>query len=422
MIRVGGRLDRARLPYEVRHPIILPQKHRLTELVVESYHHLENHGGVDHVLAAIRQKFWIIRGRQEIKHLKRKCDHCKKERAKTGSQLQSELPIERMSPMQPAFYCTSVDYFGPLEVRLTRNTTVKRYGALFACMTTRCVHLEVAESLSTPDFLQALHKMMARRGQPRLIYSDNGTNFVGAVSELKSLVKDLNRSEELKNRLARIGEGITWKFQPPASPHWGGVHESLVKSVKKALYRTLDPKGKTKRSNPTDLQLAALFADVERFVNSRPITYVSNDPDDVETLTPFHFWVQRRSPVIPLGDYSRPNFQDRFKQIQHLANVVWQQWIKLYLPSLISRKKWKTEEKNLEVNDVVLIGEAGPLCGEWKLGRIIETYPGKDGGVRAAKVKTSQGVYTRPVTKLCLLEESSGKDRGSKVMEHDGEE
>ncbi len=219
VIRVGGRLDRARLPYEVRHPIILPQKHRLTELVVESYHRLENHGGVDHVLAAIREKFWIIRGRQEIKHLKRKCDHCKKERATTGSQLQSELPIERMSPMQPAFYCTSVDYFGPLEVRLTRNTTAKRYGALFACMTTRCVHLEVAESLSTPDFLQALHKMMARRGQPRLIYSDNGTNFVGAVSELKSLVKNLNRSEELKNRLARIGEGITWKFQPPESPH-----------------------------------------------------------------------------------------------------------------------------------------------------------------------------------------------------------
>jgi hypothetical protein len=92
------------------------------------------------------------------------------------------------------------------------------------------------------------------------------------------------------------------------------------------------------------------------------------------------------------------------------------------LPSLISRKKWKTEEKNREVNDVVLIGEAGPLRGEWKLGRIIETYPGKDGRVRAAKVKTSQGVYTRPVTKLCLLEESSGKDRGSKGMEHDGEE
>ena len=133
------------------------------------------------------------------------------------------------------------------------------YGALFTCMTTRFVHLEVAESLSTPDFLQILHKMIARRAEPRSIYSDNGTNFVGAVSELKSMIRELNRSEELQTRLARIGEGITWKFQPPASPHWGGVHESLVKSVKTALNRTLNPKGGPKRSNTTYLHLSALF-------------------------------------------------------------------------------------------------------------------------------------------------------------------
>ena len=378
IIRVGGRLDRAKLPYEVKHPIILPQKHRLTELIIEYYHRLEIHGGVDHVLASIRQKFWIIRGRQEVKRMKGKCLQCKRERGRTNTQLLSELPIERVSPVQPAFYHTSVDYFGPLTVRLTRNTTVKRYGVLFACMTTRCVHLEVAESLSEPDFLQALHKMMARRGQPRTIYSDNGTNFVGAQSELKAMVVALNRNEELKDHVACIGEGITWKFQPPASPHWGGVHESLVKSVKKALYRTLAPlKGGTKRSNPTDLQLCALMVEVERFVNSRPITYVSSDPEDLEALTPYHFWLHRRSPVIPLGDYSRPNFQDRFRQTQHMANLVWQQWIKLYLPTLISRKKWQKEERNIKVNDVVLISEPSKIRGEWKLGRVVETYPGK---------------------------------------------
>ena len=236
VIRVGGRLERAKMPYEVRHPIILPQKHRLTELIIEQYHCLENHGGVDHVLASIRQRFWIIRGRQEVKRIKGKCISCKREKAKTGHQLLSELPVERLTPFQPAFYHTSVDYFGPYNVCLTRNTTAKRYGVLFACMTTRCVHLELAESLSTPDFLQALHKMMARRGQPRSLYSDNGTNFIGAKAELKLMVKDLNKREDIKDRLARIGEGITWKLQPPASPHWGGVHESLVKSVKTALH------------------------------------------------------------------------------------------------------------------------------------------------------------------------------------------
>ncbi|CAB4011903.1 uncharacterized protein LOC110238700 [Paramuricea clavata] len=110
--------------------------------------------------------------------------------------------------------------------------------------------------------------MMARRGQSRSIYSDNGTK----ECELRSMVKKLNESEDLQNRLTRIGEGICWKFQPPASRHWGGVHESLVKSVKRALYRTINPNEKTKRSNPTDLQLSALFAEVERFVNPRPIS------------------------------------------------------------------------------------------------------------------------------------------------------
>ena len=424
VIRVGGRLDRAKLPYEVRHPIILPQKHRLTELIVDCYHRLENHGGVDHVLAAIRNKFWIIHGRQEVKQFKRRCQKCKREGAKAGHQLLSELPTERMTPMQPAFYHASVDYFGPITVRLTRNTTAKRYGALFTCMTTRCVHLEVAESLSAPDFLQALHKMMARRGQPRSIYSDNGTNFVGAECELKSMVKKLNESEDVQNRLTRIGEGICWKFQPPASPHWGGVHESLVKSVKRALYRTINPNEKTKRSNPTDLQLSALFAEVERFVNSRPITYVSSDPKDIEALTPYHFWLNRRSPVIPLGDYSRPNFQDRFRQTQHLANFVWQQWVKLYLPTLLTRKKWKTEERNLSVSDVVIVFEPNLKRGEWKLGRILEVFPGKDGRVRAAKIKTSQGVCTRPITKLCVLEESKKMDdrRPNRIETNDGEE
>ncbi len=109
----------------------------------------------------------------------------------------------------------------------------------------------------------------------------------------------------------------------------------------------------------------------------------------IEPLTPYHFWLHRRSPVVPLGEYSRPNFQDRFKRTQHLANVVWQQWVKLYLPSLISRKKWRNEERNISVNDVVLVADLGVLHGKWKFGRVVNTYSGKDGRVRAGKVTTT---------------------------------
>jgi hypothetical protein len=128
----------------------------------------------------------------------------------------------------------------------------------------------------------------------------------------------------------------------PSAIEWTAdrKNDAYATGVLPRLCRLLWPNhGSADSQHYSNLQLSALFAEVERFVDPRPITYVTSDPKDIEALTPYHFWLNRRSPVIPLGDYSWPNFQDRFRQTQHLANLVWQQWVKLYLMTLLTRKK-----------------------------------------------------------------------------------
>ena len=147
-------------------------------------------------------------------------------------------------------------------------------------MTTRAVHLEVAFGLDTDSFLNALSRFTSRRGTPSAITSDNGTNFVGAVDELKELEKQLDKEKILRTT---AHEGIKWVFNPPSAPHVGGVFECMVKAAKKALYAVLGT------SDVTDKELITACAAVESLLNSRPLTYQSADPHDEVPLTPNHF-------------------------------------------------------------------------------------------------------------------------------------
>ena len=184
LLRVGGRIDRAPVPYESRHPIILPAKHPLTRKIIKIYRRHLKHCGTDYVLAHLRQQFWIINGREEVKRIGRECPECRRERAKPAGQLMGDLPDVRLDMLTPPFNRTAVDFFGPLQVSLGRNRTAKRYGVIFTCLVTRAVFLELAQSLSTPDFLMVMRRFMGLYGKPRSINSDNGANFVGTEREL----------------------------------------------------------------------------------------------------------------------------------------------------------------------------------------------------------------------------------------------
>ena len=197
-----------------------------------------------------------------------------------------------------------------------------------------------------------------------------------------------------------LQENVEWRFSPPAAPHFGGAWERLVRSVKRALQITIG------RQALTDESLLTFLTEVEALLNSRPLTHVSDDPEDFEALTPNHFLLGRASPNLPPGIFHDSDItsRKRWRHGQRLVDHFWQRWRREYLPSLTVRHKWKTEGREIKAGDLVLLVEDNLPRGVWPLGRVIRTIPGADGRVRAAEVKTATGQKTRPAVRLCVLD------------------
>ena len=261
--------------------------------------------------------------------------------------------------------------------------------------------MELADSLEADDFIMALRSFIGRRGKPMEIFSDNGKNFIGASNELGELLTNLDENDDLHNFLLK--SSIKWHFIPPNAPHFGGAWERLVKSTKSALKNVL------KEQCVTETVLRTALIEVEDVINSRPLTYNSTDPSDFTALTPNHFLRHDPHTHVPPGSFHTADRDSRrrWRQSQVLADHLWKRWTSEYLPSLTVRKKWTKSERNLMVNDLVLLVDDNKPRGQWSLARIIEVMPSDDGNVRSLKLKTAQGAtYVRPAAKVCLLEEA----------------
>ena len=284
VMRVTGRLSlNESLHYDVRYPIILPRKHVITKLIVQHYHELGKHvAGVNHILAMVSERFWIVSAREEIKECESRCNACRRRKAKSGQQIMAPLPKDRTcTDSLKAFTRISVDFAGPFLTKQGRGKTqLKRYLCLFTCLATRAVHLEMVYGLDTDTFLNAFYRFTSRRGLPSIVYSDNGSNFIGAEKELRKLAKAIDRKKLQDDTSDR---GIEWHFNPPLTPHFGGAHESLVKSAKRAMYAILG------RSDINDEELHSAIVGAEGLLNSRPLTYQTSSVKDTVPLTPNHF-------------------------------------------------------------------------------------------------------------------------------------
>ena len=184
LLYVGGRLTQASIPNAAKHQLILPKKHHVVDLIVRHYHLKSGHSGVEHVLSLIRERFWILKARTAVKSVLRSCFDCRRRQAPLGEQQMADLPTDRVTLEKPPFTFVGVDCFGPFVVRRGRGL-VKRYGVLFTCLSVRAIHLEVAHSLDTDSFINAMRRFIARRGQPEEVRSDNGGNFVRGERELR---------------------------------------------------------------------------------------------------------------------------------------------------------------------------------------------------------------------------------------------
>ncbi|KMQ88200.1 hypothetical protein RF55_12346 [Lasius niger] len=232
---------------------------------------------------------------------------------------------------------------------------------------------------------------------PAIIYNDNGTNFQGADRELTRWLKELKRDPELHNYFAT--EEITWKFIPPAAPHFGGLWEAGVKSVKFHLKRILGD------FTPTFEEFATLLCQIECILNLRPLSPLYDDVESLDTLTPGHFLVGAHLKAVPSPSVEDINLNklSRWQTIQRLQERFWKIWSADYLNSLQQRTKWRTKQENLQVGDLVLLRHSNLPPTKWNMGRVIECHLGVDQLVRVVTVRTAKSIFKRPVTQLCKL-------------------
>ncbi|XP_055605770.1 uncharacterized protein LOC129753945 [Uranotaenia lowii] len=359
----------------------------------------------------MRQKFHIPNLRVVIKKVAKECPLCKLRKAVPHPPKMAVLPVVRLTPNIKPFTHTGIDYFGPLQVK-QRRSLVKRWVALFTCLTIRAVHVEVVHSLTTNSCILAIRRFIARRGPPSTIYSDQGTNFKGARNILLEQLQPIHE----KCAITFTNASTQWYLNPPATPHMGGAWERMVRSIKIAMEAVANH-----AQNPCDEVLETVVLEAEAIVNSRPLTYVPLDSAETEALTPNHFLVIGDQAVTqPMSEtlLSGSVLRDSWELTRRLVDIFWTRWIKEYLPTLTRRSKWFEATKPLQPGDVVIIVDEKKRNG-WIRGRVLEVIPASDGEVRRAYVRTPNGVGLYSAVRLARLDiKDSRKDKVSTIPEH----
>ncbi|XP_029167413.1 uncharacterized protein LOC114937904 [Nylanderia fulva] len=405
VLRVGGRLKHALLPYDEKHPVIVPPASWMTRLLIESCHRRSLHGGVQMTLGLLRHRFWVPRGRTVIKQQLHRCVTCTRWRAATPQPPMGNLPRDRVTPTRP-FLSTGLDYAGPIFIRTSKgrgHRSQRGYIAVFVCFWSKAIHLEVVSDYSSEAFIAALRRFVSRRGLCTDVYSDCGTTFVGADRTLRELFK-ASSSEGHHIARAANNQGIRWHFNPPAAPHFGGLWEAAVKSTKFHLRRVI---GET---TLTYEELSTLLTQIEACLNSRPLQALSDDPDDTSALTPGHFLIG--APLLAVPEPSSTgqpaSTLSRWRHLQLMRDHFWQRWSAEYVHGLNPRTKWVKSEAAPHVGDLCLIRSELTPPTRWPLARITRLHPGDDGIVRVVSVRTATSEFVRPLVKLVML---PGADR-----------
>lgn len=397
ILRMRSRLELSSyVPYEAKYPVILPQQSMITNLLADWFHRRYQHANRETIVNEMRQRYHIPKMRALVARASRNCMQCRVWKATPEPPVMAPLPKVRLTPFVRPFTFVGIDYFGPLLVKQGRSN-VKRWVALFTCLSIRAVHLEVVHAMTTESCVLAIRRFVTRRGAPAEIFSDNGTNFHGANNRLKKQIAERNQT------LAAIftNTNTKWSFNPPGAPHMGGAWERMVRSVKAAIGTIAETNRK-----PDDETLETVIIEAEGVINSRPLTYIPVESAEQESLTPNHFLLGSSSgvkqlPVLPT-EY-RSTLRSSWKLAQHLADGFWKRWLKEYLPVISRRSKWFDNVKDISVGDLVLVVH-GNVRNQWTRGRVEKVIPGVDGRTRQAWVRTAGGLHRRPAVKLALLD------------------
>ncbi|VDM64583.1 unnamed protein product, partial [Angiostrongylus costaricensis] len=419
LIRCKGRLNKADLPRETQQPILICSKTALAELIVVEAH-LPFHNATSHTIAKARERFWMTSIRQIAKKVIRRCLPCQKMNSLPYNYpSMDDLPERKVRRSRP-FEHVGVDYFGPLTAKNSEGTT-NVYGIIITCATTRLLHLELVKNVTTNDFLLALRRFFARRGVPKTITSDNASNFLLSEQILQDTVLPVSKDSSLASTMAT--RGVTWRTITPYAPWQGGFYERLIKSVKYSLYKVLQ------KTIPTTEELETLLVEIEGNLNSRPLTYQEEGPDNFVALRPIDF-IQRDMIITYPFEFSREEegdktylphqeavllrtrkeVQDALASSHEMTEHYWNVWSREYLKGLRETHKLNINNKrgtrtNPTIGTVVLIQDPALPRNAWRTARIIDLKQTETGTIREAQLKLQSGrIIRRPINLLIPLE------------------
>ena len=384
------------------YPIYLPDQHPYTLKLVEDAHQRTLHGGVGLTMARVRQNHWIPRLRRLTKRVIKQCHGCRRFQARAETKPPpGNLPRDRTEGDRP-FQTVGVDFAGPITYRVSKRTQGKAYVILYACSLTRAVYLELTKSMETGEFLQTLKRLIARKGRPEKIYSDNAKTFVAAAQWLKKVQQDEKFHHFLTN------QNIKWQFNLSRAPWLGGQFERLVGVVKSALYKAIG------NGCLSWTELQDVLLDVEVTLNNRPLGYLEDDIE-MPVLTPnsIQFVGSTQLPELEPHREDDRDLRKRAKYLKRCKQTMWNRWTKEYLRGLRERHNLKHSRKPcaLNVGDVVIIQSDERNRGKWALGVIEELFPGRDGIIRAAKLRAGKSYLERAVNHLYPLELSCDRSQ-----------
>ena len=308
---------------EGEYPIYLPRDCTYTRKVVEQAHLATLHGGVAMTMAKVRERYWIPKLRGLVKRVRSDCYGCVRFRAQAYEKPPpGRLPPTRTQGTTP-FQVLGVDFAGPIRYQMKTKVEKKAYLVLYGCSLTRAVHLEMLRSLEVMDILPSLKRLIARRGRPKLIYSDNATTFKAAERWLKRVQKDESLHAFLANQT------IEWRFNLSRAPWWGGQFERLIGLFKRAFYKSIG------NGTLTWEELEDLILDIEVAFNNRPLSYVEDD-FELSVLTPNAMLNINPSVIPELKPYhlEETGLRKRAKFLRKCKDTMWKRWSREYVRGL----------------------------------------------------------------------------------------
>ena len=384
LIVIGSRLSHAPISHRSKTPIILPSDHKISNMIVSEYHGY-CHLGTEWVLSRLRMRALL----DHQSAIFDQTDYATENGGITDTALSARLCA--------ICFCWRGHIWSVLRHCGSCQCKLQRYGCVYSCFNSRTIHIEKVDDLSTDAFINGFMRFVARRGQPRFVRSDNGTNLVGAYNELARSFKQLSRDKIIQAARRR---DIEWVFNPPLASHDGGSWERMIRTIRRVLYVIL-------HSSPrlSDDVLNTVFCEAENIVNSRPMTKVSDDTTDSEPLTPNHLLMLKGNFSYPWTNVKDGNmYQRKWRHVQYFANLFWKRWVREYLLELHRPQKWLNKMPNVRKDDVVLIMDENSPRGSWPLARVNDVITGRDGLVRSVKLEIKSTKLVRPIIKIVSLE------------------